>query len=158
MLPKVDGLLRTSLKRQPVLKRTLSRVVKHLVEVLLELRILNLIEDTPDLTARLVSHVFASDSELLLQFLELFLLLLQFHELIGELILCILNLSLRIVSGIGELIALHIVLTLRFGKLLPDVFRSLLWCGLRLLWRLGLRVLRVLLISALCISCCGIVS
>ena len=93
MLPKVDGLLRKSFKLQPVFICALSRVVKHLVEVLLELRILNLIKDTPDLPVLLASHCFTRVSKLVQVFLVLFnsgvrflLILLQFLDLISEFI------------------------------------------------------------------------
>ena len=65
MLPKVDGLLWKSLKLQPILKRALSRVVKHLVEVLLELRILELVKDASDLLVDGIFHYIDSCGNLL---------------------------------------------------------------------------------------------
>ena len=138
MVPKVDGLLRKSLKLQPILKCALSRVVKHLVDALLELRVLELVEDAADLPVEEIFRYIDFSGDLLLEFLILsralslrLKFLVELVEFVLESTECLLELRSQHVESLAVPLALR--------GLLGNVFARLIDAGLEELELLGVR-------------------
>ena len=138
MVPKFDGLLRKSLKLQPILKPALSRVVKHLVEVLLVLRILELVKNSADLLVEEIFRYIDFFGDLLLKFLILsralslrLKFLVELVEFVLESTECLLELRSQHVESLAVPLALR--------GLLGNVLARLIDAGLEELELLGVR-------------------